>query len=149
MIRIANGRTHVLADASVRLTALIREVTAEGHRFRRIHLLELARPELPLFAITWTIMHRIDEASPLHGCTSEMLIRDHVLLFLSIQARDPALAAQVHDMRTFDPESIAFGMRYSDAVSWDEIGRTVADLRKVSMIEPDLPDRSADAIPRP
>jgi hypothetical protein len=36
------------------------------------------------------------------------------------------------------PRPIAFGMRYSDAVSWDEQGRTSADIRRVSVIEPDL-----------
>jgi len=51
----------------------------------------------------------------------------------------PALSAQVHDLMSYPAESIAFGMRYSDAVSWDELGRTSADIRRVSMIEPDLP----------
>ena len=56
---------------------------------------------------------------------------------LSIEARDPALSVQVHDLKSYPAESIAFGMRYSDAVSWDDHGRTSADIRRVSLIEPD------------
>jgi inward rectifier potassium channel len=36
MIRIANGRTHMLTDASVRLSALMMESTPEGQQFRRM-----------------------------------------------------------------------------------------------------------------
>ncbi|MDP9064581.1 MAG: ion channel [Pseudomonadota bacterium] len=137
MIRIANGRTHMLADVLVRLTVLKWEVSPEGQRFRRIHPLELVRPEFPLFAITWTVMHRIDEKSPLYGCRADKLQADGVRLFMSIQARDPALGALVHDLKVYAPELIAFGMRYSDAVSLDDEGRTTADLRRVSLIEAD------------
>ena len=52
-------------------------------------------------------------------------------------ARDPALSVQVHDLKSYPAEAIAFGMRYSDAISWDDQGRTSADIRRVSLIEPD------------
>jgi inward rectifier potassium channel len=138
MIRIANGRTHMLTDASVRLTALVMETTPEGHQFRRMQNLELAQSRFPLFALTWTLMHRIDATSPLHGRSADALQRDGVRLMLSIEARDPALSVQVHDLKSYSAETIAFGMRYSDAVSWDDQGRTSADIRRVSLIEPDL-----------
>jgi len=138
MIRIANGRTHILTDASVRLTALILESTPEGQRFRRMQNLELALSQFTLFALTWTLMHKIDEKSPLYGRTPDDLVRDGARIMLSIEARDPALSVQVHDLRIYEAQAIAFGMRYSDAVSWDG-GRTSADIRRISLIEPDLP----------
>jgi inward rectifier potassium channel len=139
MIRIANGRTHMLTDASVRLSALIMESTPEGQQFRRLQGLELSLSHFPLFALTWTLMHKIDVKSPLHGLSADTLTRDSVRLMLSLEARDPALSVQVHDLKSYPAEAIAFGMRYSDAVSWDDQGRTSADIRRISMIEPDLP----------
>jgi inward rectifier potassium channel len=138
MIRIANGRTHMLTDASVRLNALMLESTPEGQRFRRVHGLELSLAHFPLFALMWTLMHKIDANSPLHGRSADDLVRDGMRLMLSFDARDPALSVQVHDLKSYPAETIAFGMRYSDAVSWDEIGRTSADIRRISMIEPEL-----------
>ena len=138
MIRIANGRTHMLTDASVRLTALVTETTPEGQLFRRMQNLELALARFPLFALTWTLMHKIDDKSPLHGRSEEAMQRDGVRLMLSFEARDPALSVQVHDLKSYPAEAIAFGMRYSDAVSWDDQGRTSADIRRVSLIEPDV-----------
>ena len=100
--------------------------------------LELALSRIPLFALTWTLMHKIDQRSPLHGCSADILNRDGVRLMLTVEARDPALSVQVHDLKSYPPEAIAFGMRYSDAVSWDDQGRTTADIRRVSTIEPDV-----------
>ena len=137
MIRIANGRTHVLSDASASLGALMMETTPEGQQFRGMQNLELSRARFPTFALTWTLMHKIDEKSPIHGLSFDDLVRDGVRLMLSVEARDPALSAQVHDQKSYGAEAIAFGMRYSDAVTWDESGRTLADLRRLSLIEPD------------
>lgn len=138
MIRIANGRTHMLTDACARLSALVTEATPEGQQFRHMEGLELMVPRLPVFALTWTIMHKIDPRSPLHGRSAETLTEDGTLLNLTLEARDPALSVQVHDIKSYLPQSIAFGMRYADAVSWDDAGRTIADIRRVSLIEPDL-----------
>jgi inward rectifier potassium channel len=139
MIRIANGRTNVLTDATVRLYAIMTETTPEGHLFRSARALDLSRPTFPLFALTWTLMHKLDAASPLFGCTADSLVTGSVRFMLTFEARDPAIASHVHDMKGYLPETVAFGMRYSDAVSWDESGRTSADIRKVSLIEEDAP----------
>ena len=113
--------------------------TPEGQRFRRMVNLELIRPHFPMFALTWTLMHKIDEKSPIHGLSAEALVRDGVRFMLSIEARDPALSAQVHDLKSYSADTLAFGMRYADAVYWDESGRTLADIRRCSAMEPDLP----------
>jgi inward rectifier potassium channel len=127
----------MLTDASVRLTALMMESTPEGQQYRRMQNLELTLPHFPLFALTWTLMHKINDKSPLHRLSAETLVRDGVRIMLSIEARDPALSVQVHDLKTYPADTIAFGMRYADAVSWDHAGRTTADIRRISMIEPD------------
>jgi Inward rectifier potassium channel C-terminal domain len=90
-------------------------------------------------------MHKINERSPLYRHTSESLVKDGVRLILNIEARDPVISSQVHDLTSYAPESIAFGMRYADAVHQDETGRTVADIRRVSLIEVDSAVRSADS----
>ena len=137
MIRIANGREHRLTDATAQLGALVNEYTQEGHFFRRIIDLRLVRSRLPLFALTWTLMHEIDETSPLHGRDAKQLGEAIVRLFLSIEARDPALAARVYDIRDYGPEDIFHGHRYTDAVAIDASGRTIADLTRISWIEPE------------
>ncbi|HEY4041347.1 MAG TPA: ion channel, partial [Rhodopila sp.] len=67
MLRLANARTSIMTSANARLFVLLAETTAEGGFFRRIHDLQLAQSHLPVFVMPWTLLHVIDETSPLHG----------------------------------------------------------------------------------
>jgi inward rectifier potassium channel len=135
MVRIANGRLTMLTHASVSLTMMANETTREGRPFRRVCELALVRETLPIFPLTWTLMHVIDEASPLHGLSPEDLEARQVRIFLAIEARDAAIGAQVQDVFGFDPLQIKFGRRYIDAVEAGETGGFTADISKLSLLE--------------
>ncbi len=137
MFRLASGRLGLLYDASARMSVLVTERTAEGQTYRSVSELRLRRAHLPVFPLTWTLMHDIDEASPLHGLDAEGMRAAGMRFFLTIEARDPALAAVVYDMRGFAPDAICFGMRYADALWTDADGRPTADLSRLSDVEPE------------
>jgi inward rectifier potassium channel len=67
LIRVANLRRTVLYDAVAHLSVVLSIPESSGQVVRHVHELQLARPRLPLFALAWTLMHRIDETSPLNG----------------------------------------------------------------------------------
>jgi inward rectifier potassium channel len=145
MIRIANRRNSLLYNAAASLSVLLSSRTEGGEVFRRIHELRLERPRLPMFSLTWTLMHIIDEASPLHGYDKARLSEADAFLWLGIEARDVTLAADVIDTRGYAPEEIQFGMRYAEILSFDGKGHPVADLAAVSRLTPDVgpePERS-------
>jgi len=145
MVRIGNGRSHAMAETKAQLSALINEWTSEGQFFRRIYDLPLARAHIPIFGLTWTLMHTIDEESPLFRFDRESFPKMVTRLFLSIESRDPSLSATVYDSKDYDPSEILFGYRYADAVAIDAEGRTIADLSRVGWTEPEHPDEpSAD-----
>jgi inward rectifier potassium channel len=137
MVRIANGRMTMLTDLKVRLSALIREHSSEGHSMRRVTDLVLERSNIPMFALTMTMMHRIDENSPLYGHTAQSLLDGDVRLFLAVEARDTAINSTVHDLKYYGADNVRFGMRYADAVTVDPNGRTMADLTLISVMEED------------
>ncbi len=137
MVRAAHGRLTLMTSASARLFALIAERTKEGSYLRRIHDLTLTQSQLPLFVVPWILMHVIDEDSPLHGLDAEVLLQSDVRLFLTIEAQDQALGATVHDIKYYESAHIRSGMRYVDAVTFDDEGRATVDLSRISLIEPE------------
>ncbi len=145
MIRIGNGRVTLLMDCKARLNAMIPERTLEGTYYRRVHDLQLTRDRLPIFPLTWTLMHVIDERSPLHPYMGERFAEHDIRLFLAIEARDPNLAAQIYDMKDYGKDQVVFGRRYADAVSIDEHGNTIADLGRISLLEDEVAMNSAVA----
>lgn len=140
MVRVGNGRLAVLLDAAAKLNVLLSVASAEGKSFRRVHELRLERAHLPAFPLTWTLMHVLDERSPLHGYDEARAKAARAQLFVTIEARDPTLAAEVHDIRNYALQDVRFGMRYVDAVSTAEDGTPCADLTKIGALEPDLGD---------
>jgi inward rectifier potassium channel len=146
MIRIANGRDAVLAGATARLAVLKWFISDEGRTYRQAFDLKLVRDNLALFLLTWTLMHEIDEASPLYGFDADELQSGEAVVILTIEARDHASSTHVFDVRFYGPGKILPGMTYQDAVSQDENGRTHADLRKLSLVEPEVSRAASNAV---
>lgn len=139
MVRIANGHPAALLDATAKLNVLLTETTPQGRPFRRARELRLQRAHLPVFPLTWTLMHVLDERSPLHGYDADRVKADRAQLFVIVEARDPTLSTTVHDSRDYPPEDIRFGQRYADAISTAEDGTTIiADMTRIGAVEPDL-----------
>ena len=141
MVRIGNGRAAVLTDAMARLNVLLSEIGSDGRVFRRAQELRLERAHLPIFPLFWTLMHVLDERSPLHGYDATRAIEANAQVFVTIEARDPMLSTTVHDLRNYSAKDIRFGMRYSDALSTAKDGTPVLDLARIGALEPDAGDR--------
>src|SRR5271157_3033030 len=73
IFRMANERMNRIAEATVHVALVRNETTTEGEQLRRGHELQLERERSVIFAISWTVVHPITEASPLHGTTLESL----------------------------------------------------------------------------
>src|ERR1700710_51496 len=73
MIRLANERHNIISNATARLWLFKNIVSKEGQPFRRFYELPLLRNESPALALSWTLFHIIDEASPLYGLNAEEL----------------------------------------------------------------------------
>src|SRR6202050_3254742 len=88
LVRAANMRQNVVQDASAQLRMLRDEVTEEGYPIRRVIDLPLVRSQHPMFVLGWTIMHVIDDASPLRSATAESLHELAATFVLSISGTD-------------------------------------------------------------
>jgi inward rectifier potassium channel len=141
MVRIGNGRATGLADARAQLNVLLTETTADGNVLHRAQELRLERAHIPIFPLFWTLMHVLDERSPLHGYDAARAINASAQVFVLLEARDPTLATTVHDIRNYAPKDIRFGMRYQDAVTTAADSTPVLDLTRIGALEPDVGDR--------
>ncbi len=137
MLRIGNARANPLTNVRLSVHALVRQVSAEGHPQRSLVELPLVRGRLPIFAILWTLMHVIDEASPLYGMDAQAVEVENLRFFLTVAARDHGTGQEVSDLRVYAGGDIRFGMHYREAVLVGAENRTTADYSLIGAMEAD------------
>jgi inward rectifier potassium channel len=142
MLLVGNGRPGVLTDATAKLNVLLCEPAADGRLLQWAQELRIERAHIPIFPLSWTLMHVLDEKSPLYGYDAVRVLKAEARIFVTFEAHDPTLAASVHDIRTYTPEDIRFGVRYRDPISVGDDGLPVLDLTAIGVLEPDVGDRS-------
>ncbi len=134
MLRVANARGHEVVDATVTLTVLMDEVSAEGLHMRRMHDLELIRSRSPFFALSWTIIHLIDESSPLYSEGGGIDSRVASVL-CNLIGYDATYAQSIHARWTYPVSDFQAGSGFADIISALPDGRLMIDYDNFHVIE--------------
>ena len=108
MLRIANELHNRIVEATASLSLVRDEVNEQGESFIRIHDLRLTRQRTPVFALTWTLIHPIDERSPLFGYNTSELAANRSSITVSVNGHDETLAALVYANYNYVAEDIVF-----------------------------------------
>ena len=136
MLRIANERHNRIVEATATLSLVRTEVNPQGESFVRIHDLSLIRERTPVFALTWTLIHTIDERSPLHGLDAAQLTASRSRILVSVTGHDETMAASVYAGSNYAAEDLVFDSRFVDILSMTPEGDRVVDLTRFHDIEP-------------
>lgn len=146
MFRLGNTRGNEIIEASIRLTMLKPEVTSDGHRMRRLYDCTLMRTHTPLFAMTWTVVHEIDSASPMAGQTPETLDADDAIFIVTMTGIDATFSATVYARRVYYAEHVRWGERFADVVTFTDEGRARIDYTRFHSTDADPADAGVMAM---
>jgi inward rectifier potassium channel len=141
MFRTANQRGNQVLDASMTLTLARQHVSAEGLAMRRFEELKLVRSRTALFALSWTIMHPIDESSPLYGVSLDQMYEKQMEIIALLSGSDATMAETIYSRYAYTPEDILRDHRFVDVLSLTPRGQRVVDLTRFHDTEP-IPPRS-------
>jgi inward rectifier potassium channel len=135
MLRIGNERGNRIVDARIRMVMIRTERLAEGGTFYRMIDLKLTRAHALSLTRSWSVMHSIDEKSPLHGATAESLLEQEVELQVLMVGLDDTSMQTIHASHQYYSHQILFGARHADVLTEDSDGSLVLDLRKFHEVE--------------
>jgi len=133
-IRIANERSNAIVDLDATVVLMAVEGSGEGHR-RTYAQLELERSNIFFLPLTWTIVHPIDEASPLYRKTSQDLADRVVEIMVLIRGFDDTFSQVVNARSSYRFDEILWGHRFLPAFHSDEHGHLVLDLARIDAVE--------------
>jgi inward rectifier potassium channel len=116
MLRAANQRRNQILEAQVTLSLSRDEVTTDGHHLRRFYELQVLRSHNPAFSLPWTLMHPIEEHSPLYGFSAESLAESQSQIIVSLSGIDETVYQNVHARHTYGAHSIILNHQLVDII---------------------------------
>lgn len=136
MFRVANKRDARINEAQIYMVVAQQRHTAEGYDYRRLYDLKPVRSFSPVFELSWTVMHVIDEESPLYGVTPQEF--DETLLAVSIvfSGNHEGFQQRVHARHTYTQSMIEWDRRFADLIVRDPEGNVIMDFAKFDELLP-------------
>ena len=134
MLRIANRRPNVLMELEAKV--LLMTVEGEpGNLRRRFRDLPLERPHVHFLPLSWTIVHTIDESSPLKGWGPAELAAAQAEVLVLIRGFDDTFGQTVHSRYAYPHNEIVWGARFPPAFNVNEDGELVLELDRLHQFE--------------
>ena len=134
MFRVANSRDNILMEmeANAMMTSLDK---GDGRFTRKYFPLKLEIKFIYFFPLPWTIVHPIDEDSPLYGKTAKDLEEMEAELLIMVKGFDDSFSQHVISRSSYKYDEIEWDVKFVQAYTTDESGETIVDLEKVSETE--------------
>jgi len=126
--RIANARKNQLIEVET-LIMLSMKVTENGQTNRRFFELPLERKQINFFPLTWTIVHPINEESPLYGIKYDELVESGAEFMILIKAFDETFSQSVHSRSSYSLNEIIWGAKFMNIYIESPKGITAVDMR--------------------
>jgi inward rectifier potassium channel len=135
-IRIGNERGNRVVEAQVNVDLSRKVTTSEGVEFYRMVQLKLARHRIAALARSFSLLHTIDETSPLFGLTPEQFEKDDCELFVSVTGLDDTSGQPMFGQTSYEPQDVLFGARHADVLTLDADGNLLLDASKFDAVVP-------------
>jgi inward rectifier potassium channel len=136
MFRMANARGNNIVEAQVHVVLARNETTIEGEQMRRFHDLDLSRRQSALFTLSWTAIHPITGASPLHGITPAALEAADAEIVVSLLGFDETFSQTVHARHRYVPGDLVWEARFADILFRPADGRRRIDYSRFDEVVP-------------
>jgi inward rectifier potassium channel len=145
--RVANARSNELIEVTAKVI-ISRFEQVDGVHTRRYYPLTLERDGVVFLPLTWTVVHPIDEQSPLHGETPESLRKANAEVLVLLKAFDETFSTIVQTRTSYTSDDVVWGARFANAFMADAAesfanrrrheGKVAVDMRLFDIIEPVL-----------
>jgi inward rectifier potassium channel len=135
-VRVGNERGNRIVGAQLRMVLTRTERLAEGQTFYRLIDLPLARERAPALSRSFTVLHPIDERSPLHGIGPEEAARQEFELIVEVDGTDDVSIAPVFALHQYGDRQIVWGARHADILSELPDGSVQLDVARFHEIVP-------------
>ena len=131
--RVVNRRASELINLSATVV-LSRFEQIDGIHQRRYYPLALERTSVAFFPIPWTVVHPIDESSPLYQYDAQKLKSSGAEFLILLSGTDEVFAQTVHTRSSYSADEVKWGMRFASLFQENRGGLRI-DLERFHSLE--------------
>jgi inward rectifier potassium channel len=131
--RVVNRRANSLMELEAKVMLMTVE-SVDGKLQRNYRMLRLERPGILFLPLSWTVVHPIDEESPLWGKTAEDLANLQAEVLILIKGYDDTFSQTVLSRHSYRYDEILWNKRFAPAFFVDDRGDMVLELKKVGEV---------------
>jgi inward rectifier potassium channel len=135
MFRITNARKNQLIEVEAKIN-FSRFEMIDGHMLRRFYQLQLERQKVVFFPLSWTVVHPIDEKSPLYGWSDRMLKEAGAEFLILLTGIDETFSQQVHARSSYNADEIVWSAKFRNLYDHPEHANLAIDLSRFHAVEP-------------
>ena len=128
---LANEYENKLLEVEANLDLIKLEITEEGRYKKSFYHMNLKRDKVPFLSVPWTVVHVIDENSPLKGMTKAFFENAHIEFFVQVKVYD-----DVHnrlffkEFSYFGKEEVSWGHAYQNIQTYTNTGALSLDMKR-------------------
>lgn len=133
MFRLANARKSQIIEAEMEMSISLIEMDENGNKARHFYSLPLERKHVSFFALTWTVVHPIDNQSPLNGLSKADADESDLELMIMLKGYDTSYSQQVYSIFSYKHYDLVWDAKFDIIFSRSEDGlQTILDLDRLS-----------------
>lgn len=130
MFRIANQRSNQLIEVEVSLSfSFLNKTDRSKREFRS---LELERNKINFFPTSWTIVHPIDEDSPMYTFSGDDFLDQEAEIIILLKAFDDTFSQTVYSRSSYRAEEIVYGAKFANIFGRNDNGVVTVDLHRIN-----------------
>ena len=136
MFRIVNRRRNEIIGLEAQVLFSAMEPDGRGGQVRRYSPLPLERNKVTFFPLSWTVVHPIDEASPLSGKSAEQLEQAEAEILVLLSGIDEAFEQTVHARSSYRADEIVWNARFQSMfLATDARSQVSVDISRIHEVE--------------
>lgn len=129
--RIVNQRNNNLMDIEAKVMAVL----VDKDFNRKYYDMKLERYSVDFFALSWTVVHPIDEDSPLFGRSLQELEEKQFEMLILIKGYDETFNQVVHSRYSYTFDEIIWGAKFVRSFNTNSDGDIILKLDDIHLIE--------------
>jgi inward rectifier potassium channel len=129
--RIINSRKSELIELETQVTLAWLEEDEKGNKNRRFYQLELEVSKINFFPLNWTLVHDINEKSPLYGKTAEDMKNADMEILIIIKAYDDIYFQVVYTRSSYRYYEVVWDAKFTQMFHVSPSGQIVSEIEKV------------------